>query len=78
LVKIPVQEILQGEKGENDHVGTVIVRLKNVKGDVKLETGLGADARYLKGYASNHQNQRSFKLSGDHSDYDLHIEAEED
>ena len=78
LAKIPVREILQGGKGENDHLGTIIVRLKNVNGNVKLETELGADTRYLKGHASNHPPQRAFKLNGDHSDYDLHIEVEKD
>jgi hypothetical protein len=77
LAKIPVHEILHGENGENDHVGTVIVRLKNLKGKIRLETELGADTRYLKGYASNHHQQRSFQMTGDHSHYELHLAADQ-
>jgi hypothetical protein len=77
LARIHVSEILNGHGGENDHIGTMIVRFGIQKGDVVLETELGDHARYLKGYPANHPSERSFKLSGDHSDYDLHLRVED-
>ena len=73
LARVPVHEILNGEHGENDHIGTIIVRIKNVKGVVTLDSEPGADVRYLKGHMSNHPHRRAYKLTGDHSDYELHL-----
>jgi hypothetical protein len=77
LARIPVHEILQGRHGENDHIGTIVVRIKNVNGHAALECEPGADAHYLKGHASNHSSRRAFRLSGDHSDYELHLRLED-
>jgi hypothetical protein len=73
LAHIPVHEILHGEKGENDHIGTILVRIKNVAGKITFDSELGADAKYLKGHASNHYRTRAYKLVGDHANYDLHL-----
>jgi hypothetical protein len=78
LARIPVAEVLRSGVGENDHIGTIVVRIKNEKGDAVLQTELGGDARYLKGYPSNHPTERSLKLNGEHSNYDLHLRVEED
>jgi hypothetical protein len=77
LSRINVPEILRGEHGENDHVGTIVVRFKLHQGELALQTEPGDHARYLKGYPANHPTERSFKLSGDHSDYDLHLRVED-
>jgi len=77
LARINVSEILNGAAGENDHIGTIIVRIKVEKGGVVLQTELGDHTRYLKGYPANHPTERSFKLNGDNSDYDLHLRVED-
>lgn len=77
LARIPVHAILQGEHGENDHIGTVVVRIKNVSGRVSFESEPGENIRYLKGHASNHTRRRAYKLNGDHSDYELHLSLED-
>jgi len=77
LARIHVSEILKGDNGENDHIGTIVVRIKVEKGDVVLQTELGDHARYLKGYPANHPTERSFNLTGDHSNYDLHLRLED-
>ncbi len=78
LARIPVPEVLQAGTGENDHIGTILLRIRNEKGDVVLETEPGDHARYLKGFPANHPTERSFHLDGDHSRYELHLRVEED
>ena len=78
LARIPVPEVLKSGVGENDHIGTILVRIRNEKGDVVLQTEPGDHARYLKGHPANHPTERAFHLDGDHSRYDLHLRVEED
>lgn len=78
IAKTQVDETLAGEKGENDHIGTIAIRIRNERGRFVLETEPGADARYLKGFAKNHPSERSFELTGNHSRYDLHLRLEKD
>jgi hypothetical protein len=77
LARLPVPEILQGSRGENDHIGTIVVRITNAKGRVTLDTENASHVAYLKGHASNHPLRRAFKLNGDHSDYELHLSLED-
>jgi hypothetical protein len=77
LARLPVHEILRGEHGENDHLGSVVVRVRNVNGSVTLDTEPGADVKYLKGFASNDPRRRAFRLTGDRSDYELHLSLDD-
>jgi hypothetical protein len=76
VAKTPVSKVLNAGAGENDHIGTVAMRLKRIRGEVVLQTATGDSASYLKGHAINHPKDRSFKLDGDHSDYRLHLHVD--
>ncbi len=77
LSHLPVHEILHGAHGDNDHIGTIVLRIKNEKGNVTLDSQPGADVRYLKGHRSNHETKRAYRLNGNHSEYELHLSVGE-
>jgi hypothetical protein len=73
IARTQVSAVLKAGAGENDHIGTVALRLTNRDGRVTLETAPGESSTYLKGFAANHPTDRSFQLTGDRSDYRLHL-----
>jgi hypothetical protein len=78
IARIGAKEILAGGEampGANDHVGSVAVRFRNVKGEVRMEMEPAEHARYLKGHPRNHPSRRAFLLDGCHSEYHLHLSA---
>lgn len=77
LARLHASEVLKGGLGENDHIGSLVVRIKLEHGDAVLQTEPSDHVRYLKGYPANHPTERSFKLDGDHSNYDLHLRVED-
>lgn len=63
--------------GENDHVGSVVVRLRCDKGVVTLQALADENAHDLKGHAKDHPTRRAFSLDGHQGDFRLILEASE-
>jgi len=67
----------EGGKGENDHVGSIAVRVACEGGRIRMLALPDENSYDLKGHDKNHPTRRAFGLDGHHGDFRLVVEATE-